>query len=159
MCIRDSLGASHPEIAGLVTYAAVLIVANRISCLAPLLKYVIRQLPKRRGDEDPERPVHQRWQGYTVDVVPAAAQLLALQRVVWRELGCIQQPLLIFHGRLDKTVDPRSASAIFEGVSSTDKEVVWMERSTHCVMLDVEWEDAAARTLAFIRRVSETGAT
>jgi carboxylesterase len=147
------LGSEYPKIAGLVAYAPALRIANRRAYLAPLLKSFVKTVEKKRAGEDPDSLVNQRWQGYTVDPVPALAQLLALQRQVRRRLSRITQPLLVFQGQLDTTLDPRGAEEVIARANSTDKELVWLERSTHCLILDVEWETAAEKTLAFIQRV------
>lgn len=147
------LGSEYPKIAGLFAYAPALRTANRRAYLAPLLKPFVKMVGKNRADEDPDSLVNQRWQGYTVDPVPALAQLLALQRQVRRRLSRIRQPLLVFQGQLDTTLDPRGAKEVVAKANSTDKELVWLERSTHCLILDVEWETAAEKTLAFVQRI------
>ena len=65
----------------------------------------------------------------------------------------ITQPLLVMQGRLDTTLDIRGAEQVIAQVNSTDKELVWFEQSTHCLILDVEWKAAADKTLAFIQRI------
>jgi carboxylesterase len=147
------LGSKYPEIAGLVAYAPALRAASRLIHLTPLLKHFIKILEKNRPGDDPHSIVNQRWQGYTVDPLPAAAQLLALQRQVKRRLAKITQPLLVMQGRLDTTLDIRGAQQVMAQVNSTDKELLWFERSTHCLILDVEWEAAAEKTLAFFQRI------
>lgn len=147
------LGSQHPEITGLVTYAPALKTASRKIYLAPLLKYFIKTKEKNRPGDDPDSLVNQRWQGYTLDPVPAVAQLLALQRQVRRRLPRITQPLLVFQGRLDTTLDIRGAELLMEKVNSADKELIWLNQTTHCVILDVEAETAVEKTLAFIRRL------
>ncbi len=147
------LGSDHPEIAGLLAFAPALRIANRWAYLAPLLKFFVKQLPKKRKS-DPESVVNQRWQGYTVDPVPALAQLLALQRQVRRRLPRVTQPLLVLQGRLDTTLDLRGAQEIVDRVRSTDKTLVWLDQSTHCLLLDIERQAAAQQTLAFMQRIA-----
>ena len=149
------LGSEHPKIAGLIAYAPALRTANRLAFLAPLLKPFIKTLTKRRAGDNPDSITNQRWQGYTVDPVPALAQVLALQRQVRRRLAKVTQPLLVFQGRLDTTLDPSGAEEIIAKVGTTDKELVWLDQSTHCLILDQEWETAAEGTLAFMRRIEE----
>jgi esterase/lipase len=38
-------------------------------------------------------------------------------------------------------------------VQSVHKELVWQDGSSHCIVLDVEWEEVAEKTLAFIQRI------
>lgn len=146
------LGSEHPEIAGLLAFAPALRIANRWANLAPLLKPFVKQLAKKRGG-DPNSVVNQRWQGYTVTPVPALAQLLALQPQVRRRLPRVTQPLLVLQGRRDTTLDPNGAQEIVDRVGSADKTLVWLDQSTHCLLLDVERETAAERTLAFMQRI------
>ncbi len=147
------LGSAHPEIAGLILYAPALRIASPLVHLSPLFKFFVKALPKRREEDDPDSAVNQRWNGYTVDPVPAVAQVLPLQREVRRRLPRIEQPIIVFQGRLDHTLKQSGAEEIVAAVQSTDKQLVWQTGSSHCIVLDVEWEEVAEKTLAFIRRV------
>jgi carboxylesterase len=151
------LGCTHQEIAGLIAYAPALRASRRLIYLTPLLKHFVKAVEKKRAGHDPDSIVNQRWQGYTVDAVPALAQLLALQRHVKRRLARITQPLLVLQGRLDTTLDIRGAQEVIARVNSADKELVWLDQSSHCLALDVEWERAAEMTLAFIQRIEKRG--
>jgi len=147
------LGSAHPEIAGLILYAPALRIASPLVHLSPLAKFFIKALPKKREENDPDSVVNQRWAGYTVDPVPAVAQVLPLQRQVRLRLPLIEQPIIVFQGRLDSTLKQSGAEEIIAAVQSAHKELVWQEGSSHCLVLDVEWEEVAEKTLAFIRRV------
>jgi carboxylesterase len=56
-------------------------------------------------------------------------------------------------GRLDTAVAAEAPQMIYEGVSSEDKRLHWLEETTHCVLLDQEWEKAAKLTMDFIEDV------
>lgn len=146
------LGSEYSEIAGLLTYAPAVRLASRLVILAPLLRHFIKTVNKPAAGQDPDVLVNQRWQGYTVYPVPALAQLLELQRQVRRRLPQVTSPLLIFQGRLDTTLDPFGAEYVLDRAGSQNKELVWMEQSTHVLLLDVEWETAAERSLSFIQQ-------
>ncbi len=154
------LASQHPEIAGLFVYAPALQVPSRI--LPLIIPFLAPFFPTRPKSPSAALPADARWQGYTVYPTRAAAQLFKLQRIVRRLLHVIQQPILIVHGRLDQAVDPKSPEIIYQRVKSEIKELHWLENSGHCVILDGEWEQAAARTEAFIKRVlaskEQTGA-
>ena len=147
------LGSAYPEIAGLILYAPAVRIANPLVYLSPLFKFFIKKLPKNREENDPDSVVNQRWNGYTVDPIPAVAQTLALQRQVRRRLPLVEQPIIVFQGRLDTTLKHSGAEEIVANVQSAHKELVWQDDSSHCIILDVEWEDVAEKTLAFIQRV------
>ena len=147
------LAAEHPEIAGVMTYAPALRVPSWWQpWLTKLLAPFVPTLPKGRGGET---VADERWQGYRVDPIPAACQLFRLQRVVRTRLSQLEQPLLVVQGRLDQTVDSGVPQFLMDNVRSQHKEAHWMAQSTHCVLLDQEWEDIAALTERFIRNVLE----
>jgi carboxylesterase len=79
--------------------------------------------------------------------------LFALQRQVKRRLSRITQPLLVLQGRLDTTLDIQGAQEVIDRVNSADKKLVWLNQSSHCLALDVEWERAAEMTLTFMQRI------
>jgi esterase/lipase len=54
---------------------------------------------------------------------------------------------------LDPTVHPQSPQIIVHQVSSSIKELHWLEFSTHCVILDKERHLAAQLTLDFLQRI------
>jgi carboxylesterase len=144
------LASQHPEIVGVMAYAAALKLPARADLLLlPILSLFIPTLEK---GESPPSAADPRWQGYPVNPLHAVTQLLKLQTEVRARLHRINQPILIVQGRLDTAVDATAPELIYGGVSSTDKSLHWFEHSTHCVLLDQEWEDAAALTLAFMER-------
>lgn len=145
------LAAEHPEVAGVMTYAPALRVPSRIQpWLTEVLALFVSMLQKGRSDGS---AADERWQGYRVDPIPAARQLFRLQRVVGSRLERIVQPLLVVQGRLDQTVDSGVPCFILEHVRSSKKELYWMPHSTHCVLLDQEWEEVAVLTERFMQDV------
>ena len=137
------LSAAHPDIAGTLVFAPALIVPGLSAAefLWPFKSY----LPKKNVDETME------WQGFNVVPLHAASQLRKLQRVVRRELNTIATPTLIFQGKLDHSIDPLSSLAVLEGIRSTEKELMWMEESTHCILIDRQLPDVEVVCLDFIR--------
>jgi carboxylesterase len=75
--------------------------------------------------------------------------LLFLPRVR-RGLGDVRCPILIMHGRKDHMVHPSNAQLIYDSVASTDKEIVWCERSYHVITLDFDRDMVFSRTHRFI---------
>jgi carboxylesterase len=143
------LASNHPEASGILCYAPALrLILGRttnflLSILAPFVTFV----PKSPlADDNP-------WQGYTVQPLKGAVQLRRLQKVIYPILPQIRQPILILQGRLDPTVNPESSQIIYDQVSSSVKELHWLEHSTHCVILDKEHDLAASLTLDFLQRI------
>jgi carboxylesterase len=149
------LGAQHPQVAGVIAFAPALRTRGWQIYLAPWLKYIVQSIIKQRPSPAGRSVVDERWQGYNADSVPAAAQLLRLQQVVRQELPQVTSPLLIIQGLRDQTLRLDGAQEVYDRAGAADKELVWMERSSHCVALDVEWEQAAEATARFIQRVGQ----
>ena len=148
------LASVHPEAAGILAYAPAL--RLRLSRLQQLLLPLLAPFKASI-----QKPVQNRargiaddlWQGYPVNPLKGVLQLLWLQRVVRARLPSIYQPLLVIQGRLDPTVHPAVPAILSNETSSTIKEVVWMEQSAHCAVIDCEQEQVCALTLQFIERV------
>ncbi len=145
------LAARHPKLPGIVTYSPAMWPANRLVYLTPVLKYL---LPKQRQSSDkdltdPEADLHL-W-SYEENPVFAAHELLKLVRHTQRALPRIVQPLLVIHSTLDSAIHPDSARRTYERVSSTDKELVTLRNSGHCITVDSEWKSVAKKTLKFIQ--------
>lgn len=62
--------------------------------------------------------------------------------------------MLIFQGRQDQTIDPIGAEHLFQALGSTQKNLVWLENSRHCVMIDRDFDQVAQLTLEFINQHS-----
>lgn len=143
------LAYEHRESAAILCYAPALrLKLGRLKLfLLRLLVPFLTSIPKPPStDNNP-------WQGYSVQPLKGAYQLLRLQKAVLPLLPGIHQSILIMQGRLDPTVHPDAPQIIFDRISSPVKELHWLEQSTHCVILDKERDRAADLTLDFLHRV------
>jgi carboxylesterase len=59
-------------------------------------------------------------------------------RRVERMLPQITAPLLLAHSRLDRVIRPQSSEIVYNRVTSTDKQLVWFERSGHALLDDCD---------------------
>jgi esterase/lipase len=84
--------------------------------------------------------------------VKGSIQFLRFQSSTLKRLSFVHQPVLIFQGRQDLTVAPDAGKIIMNGVSSEIKEHHWMEKSSHSILLDEEYEDVAEMSWRFIER-------
>ena len=143
------LAARHPEVAGVLAYAPALdLNIPPLQKLAlPLLSLFVPSLPKTDLEGNTT------WQGYRVNPLKGVIQLLRLQGVTRRELPRVTQPLLVVQGRLDATIDQRSAERVYLGARSPDKALIYMEKSGHCVLLDPELPQVTLATLNFLYKV------
>jgi carboxylesterase len=138
------LGANHPEIAGLLVFAPALNIPNlwQTNLVWPFVKFMYKK------NIDLSSP----WQGFNVVPFRAASQLYQFQQKMRRLLPKINNPISIFQGKLDTTINPISAVETLEHVSSTDKELVWLEESTHCILLDKQMDIVQGICLEFIQK-------
>jgi carboxylesterase len=142
------LAAKNPQVKAVLLYApAIQLTASKFDRLKLYLAApFISQLP-RQGLDCPDT-----WQGYPNVPLKGAIQLLHFQAATLPLLPKIHQPVQIFQARLDRTVAAAAGDIILNGVSSQVKELHWMEKSHHTILLDVELDDVTAKTLAFLER-------
>jgi carboxylesterase len=144
--------ARHPErIAGIVTLGGFIHTRDPRRFLAPVIRTMTRSLPGVGNDiADPAG----REIAYDRLPTAAAASMLSFLRRARLALPRVHQPILILHGRNDHTVHPANAELIYRSVSSTNKQLVWCERSYHVITLDHDRDDVLARSYHFIREHS-----
>lgn len=136
------LAENHPEIKALLLYSPAIKIAS--------LKYskILRHLFPiiRKKDYDEIMP----WQGYSVYPLFAASELLRLQKFVINNLHKVQQPLVVFQGAFDTTIDPDSSDLIISSVGSSTRKKYIMSNSGHVILLDKEFQKTAALTWEFL---------
>jgi carboxylesterase len=159
------LAAQH-RLAGVVTLAAALELAGGWPLRTlPVARYVMPWFnPMRRANfNDPllraslvEKMGEINWddpavieQLRTMIRIPTGAihEVVRLGQRVRRDLPQLTQPTLILQGRLDTTVQPRSAEQIYTRLGAADKELAWFERSGHLLPNDIE-RQAVQQTIA-----------
>jgi len=150
------LAAHHPDLAGIVLYSPATVVADRRIYLTPLLKHVVAKMPESGESDLTDPQAESRLWHYDETPVRAAHELLKLIRQVRRLLPRVTCPLLIIHSTGDTAIHPTSAAYTYDQVGSTDKKLVTLHNSGHCITVDSEWERVAEETYRFIQeRVSE----
>jgi carboxylesterase len=150
--IGESMGAllsmvmclKHPEIKGAMLFApAIKVPKLGISeYIWPFKEFIF----KANVDESME------WQGFNVVPLHAASQLVKLQRYVKKNMVKIYVPTLVFQGQLDHSIDPVSSILVLEGISSEEKELIWLEESSHCILIDKQLPEVEQICLDFITR-------
>lgn len=144
------LAAHHPELLGAILYSPALRAADRRIYLTPFLKYLVRKQPKSPKSDLTDPQAGLRLWSYEENPVPAAHELLKLIRQVWQLLPRVTCPVLIIHGTLDQSIHPTSAKCTCERVGSTDKELITLHNSGHCITVDSEWTFVAQKTYDFV---------
>jgi carboxylesterase len=146
------IARQFPQTSGLMLYAPAYYIPGLAR--ARWLSLLFSSFPKTYARNQPQERYP--WQGYSAVPLKAAVQLLRLQREVRKYTSQITQPTLIFQGRLDRTVDPQGAAALFAELAAKEKELIWLEKSHHCVIIDHEFDTVVSHTLAFLEKHSQS---
>ena len=142
------LAARHQDIPGLVSIAGFLLTKDPRRVLAPVLSKVLKSVPGVGNDIcDPEG------RELCYDKVPTAAtySMLRFVKNVRAALPEVTSPILIMHSHNDHTAHPDNAQLIHDKVSSTDKNLIWLDRSYHVLTLDHDRQEVYERTYEFIK--------
>ena len=145
------LASDYPEIKGLLLYAPAMRLAAsflKIVLLVMVSPFVFSV--KKKFTKDIEGFP---WQGYKVNPLKTGVQLLKFQCEIKQLLCRIYQPILLIQANLDDTVDLNSGDIILSGVQSAVKELFWMEKSGHVVILEKQFEEVLQTTLEFIKKI------
>jgi carboxylesterase len=144
------LAARHPELSGAILYSPAVWPADRLLYLTPVLKYVIRVKPKSGDSDLTDLEAERRLWSYEENPVFAAHEFLKLLRHVRQRLSRVTCPVLIIHSTLDQAIHPDSARRTYDRIGSSDKKLLTLHNSGHCITVDSEWEAVAEKTYAFI---------
>ncbi len=83
--------------------------------------------------------------------IPAVRSALELIQRVDGEIERVDRPTLIVQSTGDRVVCSTGAKILMERLASPQKEVLWLEKSDHVLLLDGERERIAERVLSFVK--------
>jgi len=139
------------KVAGLMPINAAVSKLNPLLPLTPVAKYVMKTIPGVGSDiKDPDS----KESCYDKVPVRAAAELYKLMRLTKKDIARVTAPILVFASRDDHVVSTANGPYILEHVSSTDKELVWLENSYHVATLDYDQGEIIRRSVEFINRLA-----
>jgi carboxylesterase len=147
------LAATHPGISGVVAMAAMGSPAFwkdwRLQVL-PGLKYFVRWYSPS-GEPDLGDPQALRsLRSYTRRPTVCLESMVSFIRTLAAELPQIKVPVVLMHGRRDRTVPVENAPFILDRLGSADKQIVWFERSGHAISVDLEKDTVNATVLRWL---------
>ena len=145
------LAACHPEIEKLIVYAPALKIPGFYK--AKLFSRFIFGSPK--SHLAPTKEGYLPWQGYKINPLKAVVELGFLQNRIQGILPEIHQPILIYQGKQDETIDHQSAFMVYNAVSSREKQLVELDECGHCVLLDKQHLEVNIRSIEFLSAQSE----
>jgi len=144
--------AAHKPVAGVAVMGAPVLSSAFQRAVVGLGGRLLPVLPKLGGSglRDPVA----KSQHLTYPRIPmrASVSMIQLVQVAHADLSAITAPILLMQGRQDRVVSTRNMSYIYEHVGSTDKEMVWLDRSDHIVTEDYDRQEVFERLGEWIRQ-------
>lgn len=141
------LAAEYP-VAKVVSLSTPIYIADKRLGLLPMYRVFREYVPKKRKvymDLAPKYSV-----GYHATPLSSLTSLVELIQQVDRLLPTVKVPALIVQARWEHTVQPRSAKHIYDRIGSSEKQLIWLEKSGHIVTLDVEREQVFKHIIEFL---------
>ena len=97
---------------------------------------------------DPEMKKTQK--SYPTFYPSSVQELTKVLEYVKNNLSSIHQPLLIMHSKKDQKVNYKNAQFIYDKVQSAQKELYYVERSSHVLTRDYDRDRIFSKSLEFI---------
>ena len=145
------LAALHSEIAGVLAYSpAMKLPLGFIDKI--VIKYlsgIVKYSPKSDLEGNTT------WQGYRVNPLNGVKQLIALENETIGKLHNITQPVLVFMGGKDKTIDLVSGDIVIDNISSRFKKKYFYPDAEHCILLGDKFDETANLAWQFIQEHSQ----
>jgi carboxylesterase len=148
---------SYLPVSGIVAMAAPYRIhdpmVRRLRPILPLISLVYKSRAKGpSGIYDPmAEQAHVDYEGYPVR---GGYELQELLTEIRSSLPQLKKPILLINSTLDEAVPPENAQAIYEAVSSTDKEIRMVEQGGHVIPRDLARQTAFSAAGDFIQRVA-----
>ncbi|MCA1829966.1 MAG: alpha/beta hydrolase [Actinomycetota bacterium] len=136
------------RLSGIVIVNTPVLLSDARERLAPILGRIPLALKGVANDvADPT----QRELAYEKVSTKAAGQFITMRERVRAHLADVRCPLLQFKSRQDHVVKLANAEYIQQHVSSSDKELVWLDKSYHVATIDYDRDLIVDRTNRFMK--------
>jgi len=154
------LAACRSKVGKLAVLAPAVFYYNPLTKLLPFLRFYPGKVMKKM-EINSETGVKSRWDLFKPESIkeriayewftfPRLADTQRFMNLVQQELPQIKNPILIIHSKKDTTTKPKGADFIFNKVASSNKKLVWLERSGHVITEDYEADTVKREVLDFL---------
>lgn len=142
--------AYNYELKGVISMCTPVYIRDRRVHFIPLIK---RMMPyaKREGEKLPH--IEKEIYSYERTPVCCVESLLELIKMVKKRMPEITAPVFIAQSEQDETVNPKSASYIYDHIGSQYKVIEWYPESSHIITLDKERDTLFRDVGRFIREI------
>lgn len=136
---------------GVVTINSPIYLKGSLVPFAPLIKFFRPYIPKKIDDSYLNMKKRDR---FAYDDIPVKAFLSMKQliKLVVKSLKRMRSPLLIFQSETDESIEEKSALVILNQAGSQDKQLVWLQQSSHVATMGPELELISNEIIGFIRQ-------
>ena len=121
-----------------------------------LFSYFRSYMPKVKGNLDSvwfDKDAYKGHISYPLNPIRPAAELQVMLGKARLALPKINVPVLLIHSKDDPYVSPGNMPRIYERLTTSDREMLWITGSGHVVTRDAAREQVFEAASAFIRRV------
>ena len=146
------IAAEQTEVTSCVPIAAPVKITNPLIALAKYAHFVMPEINWKSGDERRRAMLMAAYDhGYTGYPTKRANDLYILMKKAYRNLYAVTCPALIVQSYDDQTVKSVSAQMIYDGISSKEKEILWLEGVPHVCTITHELPNIAAKMISHLR--------
>lgn len=155
----DLAAQTDVQVNGIVALAPALYIAHPLAPIAWMALGWYRFLPMGKAVAYSDPSMATADSSYNRLATDAFVSFYRASHRVRRVLPRISAPLLLVHSLRDRVIKPMSAQFAFDRVSSTEKELIWLNRTGHAMLDDVESDTVVAHVQQFLAVHGDTGAS
>ncbi len=137
-CIALYLGANNPNIAGLIICSTALAPVSFLTWVlyhCSFIRYFVKwiNVKKRLGKK---LGLPKSWESYEKLPVNSAINTAKLAKNLQKIVHKVTQPIIVIYSTCDKLVTLEGCKNILNRVSSTDKQLIEIEKGGHAMLID-----------------------
>ncbi len=146
--------AAQPQadLAGVVALAPALFIAHPLAPIAWMALGWYRFLPMGKAVAYSDPALASADESYSRLATDAFVSFYRASHRIRRLLPSISAPLLLIHSLRDRVIKPISSQFAYDHVGSAEKELVWLDRTGHALMDDIEAATVVAHVRSFLER-------
>ncbi|MBY8983648.1 MAG: alpha/beta fold hydrolase [Candidatus Lokiarchaeota archaeon] len=143
--------ASNYSFDGIFTISTPIGIKRIAAKFVPFFKIFVKFYPLDWGKLKNE--TNGKWVGYKKIPLNVATKIKTLLKIMKRILPKIHCPAILFQGRLDLDIKPKSMDDIFNRICSKNKRKVWLENNGHPILDSPDHHRIFSELVKFISEI------
>ena len=124
---------------------------QRILLKLPFIQFFLNKEKEKIDIFDPEtKKIHKSYDHFYPDSIQELAKIITNVRT---NLTKVNQPILIIQSKKDQIVNYKNANHIYNTISSTEKELLFVDKSSHVLTRDYDRDLVFAKCYEFIQQL------